>query len=89
MPQNEVDDEVMTLQAQTIQRGEKFKESEVRPRVEQQLEKTMVLSWLESQGSVTLVDAKDFNPEEVLGATPEELAEQLKADEAAKAAGGE
>ena len=85
VPQNEVDDEVMTLQAQAVQRGEKFKESEVRPRVEQQLEKTMVLSWLESQGTVSFVEAKEFNPEEVLGATPEKLAEQLKADEAAKA----
>ena len=31
-PQSEVDDEVMTIQAQTLQRGEKFRESEVRPR---------------------------------------------------------
>ena len=84
--QNEVDDEVMTLQAQALQRGEKFKESETRPRVEAQLEKSMILAWLESQASVTLVEPKEFDPTEVLGATPEELAAKLKADEdAAKA----
>ena len=84
--QNEVDDEVMTLQAQAVQRGEKFKESETRPRVEQQLEMNMVLGWLSSQGQVNLVDPKEFNPEEVLGKTPEELAAELAADEAARAA---
>jgi len=77
VPQNEVDDEVMTLQAQALQRGEKFKESEVRGKVEMQLEKSMVLSWLESQGSVEIVEAKEFDPSEVLGASPEELAAQL------------
>lgn len=40
VPQNEVDDEVMTLQAQALQRGEKFKESEVRPQVEMQAHAT-------------------------------------------------
>ena len=37
--QNEIDDEVMTLQAQALQRKEKFKESEVRPKVAAQLER--------------------------------------------------
>ena len=32
VPQNELDDEVMMMQAQALQRGEKFKESEVRGR---------------------------------------------------------
>lgn len=41
-----VDEEVMTLQAQAMQRGEKFKESETRPKVEAQLQKDMVLDWL-------------------------------------------
>lgn len=77
VPQNEVDDEVMTLQAQALQRGEKFKESEVRPQVEMQLEKKMVLDWLEAQGSIEVVAAKEFDPAEELGATPEELAAAL------------
>ena len=34
----------MTLQAQAMQRGEKFKESEVRPKVEATLERGMVSS---------------------------------------------
>ena len=58
VPQNEVDDEVMMLQAQSLQRGEKFKESEVRPKVEAQLEKTMILSWLEAQGKVRRVQRR-------------------------------
>lgn len=77
VPQNEVDDEVMMMQAQSLQRGEKFKESEARPKVEAQLEKSMVLSWLEANGKVTVVDKKEFDPAEVLGASPEELAKQL------------
>ena len=50
--QDKVDDEIMTLQAQSLQRGEKFKESEVRPKVAAQLEKTMVLDWLEEHAKV-------------------------------------
>jgi hypothetical protein len=66
-----------------VQRGEKFKESEARPKIEAQIERSMVLSWLEGYATVTLVDEKEFDPIEELGATPEELAATLKADEAA------
>lgn len=79
----EVDDEIMTLQAQAVQQGEKFKESETRPRVEQQLERTMVLSWLQSQGSVSVVDAKEFDPAAELGASPEQLAAELAKEKGA------
>jgi len=82
---NEVDDEVMTLQAQAMQRGEKFKEAEVRPRVEAQLEKGRVLSWLQSHATVTFVDAKDFDASEVLGQTPEELAATMRSEAPAEA----
>jgi len=82
--QDEVDDEVMTQQAQAVQRGEKFKESEVRGRIEQQLERTMVLSWLQSQGTVTVVDAKEFDPAAELGASPEQLAAELAAEKKAE-----
>jgi trigger factor len=85
VPRNEVDDEVMTLQAQALQRGEKFKESEVRGKVEMQLEKTMVLDWLESQGTIEIVEPREFDPSEELGATPEELAKMLKSEEAVTA----
>ena len=47
VPRDRVDDECMTLQAQALQRGEKFKESEVRPKVQASLQKAMVLDWLE------------------------------------------
>ena len=83
--QSEVDDEVMTIQAQTLQRGEKFRESEVRPRVEQQLETNMILSWMESHASVTVVDPKEVDATDVLGISPEELAETIKAEEAESA----
>ena len=86
VPQDEVDDEVMTQQAQAVQRGEKFKESEVRGRIEQQLERTMVLSWLQSQGTVTVVDAKEFDPAAELGASPEQLAAELAAEKKAEGA---
>jgi len=82
--QGEVDDEVMTLQAQALQRKEKFRESEVRPKVEAQLEKTMVLNWLESHATISVVEKKEFDPSEVLGASPEELAAKLAAEEAEK-----
>jgi hypothetical protein len=81
VPQAEVDDQVMTLQAQTLQRGEKFKESEVRPRVENELQRRMILDFLESGASVTLVGEKEFDPAEVLGASPEELAASVMAAE--------
>merc|ERR1719238_2013485 len=55
---DEVDEEMMTLQAQSLQRGEKFKESEVRPKVEQTIERNMVLNWLESHAKLTIVDPK-------------------------------
>jgi trigger factor len=83
VPQSEVDDEVMTLQAKAVQQGEKFKESEVRPRVEQQLEKNLILSWLESQGEVAIVDELDVDAEELLGQSPEELAKAMIEEEAA------
>ena len=81
VPQNEVDDELMTMQAQALQQGQKFKESEVRPKIEAQLEKDMVLNWMETQGKVTIVEPKEFDPSDVLGASPEELAAQLRNDE--------
>eukprot|EP00967_Tisochrysis_lutea_P073365 scaffold98222_cov28-Tisochrysis_lutea.AAC.1 len=74
---DDVDDEVITIQAQMLQRGEKFKESEVRPRIEAQLERDMVLDWLQSQAQITEVEpgkATEETPEEILGASPEELA---------------
>merc|ERR1719453_2173344 len=80
---DEVDEELMTLQAQSLQRGEKFKESEVRPQVEQTLERTMVLNWLESNAKLIIVDAKEESVEEMLGQTPEELAEVMRDDPSA------
>jgi hypothetical protein len=67
----------MTIQAQMLQRGDKFKESEVRPRVEAQLERSMVLDWLQSQAIITQVEPGEGaldTPEDLLGASPEELA---------------
>ena len=77
----------MTLQAQALQRGEKFKESEVRPKVQQTLERTMVLDWLQSHAAITVVEPKgeDDAIEEMLGQSPEELAAKMKAEEMAKA----
>ena len=86
VPRSEIDDEVMLLQAQALQRGEKFKESEVRPKVEATMEKNIVLAWLEKNGSVKTVPATEFDPTEVLGVSPEELAKQLKEDEEAEKA---
>jgi len=83
---DDVDDEVMTLQRSALQRGEKFKESEVRPRVEAQLFKDMVLSWLEARSNIKLVREKQVDATEILGISPEELAEKVAADEAAKKA---
>lgn len=87
VPQDKVDDEIMTLQAQALQRGEKFKESEVRPKVQQTLERTMVLDWLQSHAAITVVEPKgeDDAIEEMLGQSPEELAAKMKAEEMAKA----
>ncbi len=76
----------MTLQAQALQRGEKFKESETRPRVQQTLERQMVLDWLQSHAQITIVEPKEESVEDILGQSPEELAATMKADEAAKAA---
>lgn len=83
---DEVDEEMMTLQAQSLQRGEKFKESEVRPKVEQTIERNMVLSWLESHAKLELVDPKEETPEEILGQSPEELAAKIKKNAAPKTA---
>lgn len=73
---DDVDDEVMTQQAQAVQRREKFKESDVRPRIEAELERKMVLDWLRSQASISEVEPGSLTetPEEVLGAKPEDLA---------------
>ena len=79
---DEVDDEIMTLQAQALQRGEKFKESEVRPKVEAQIERSMVLNWLESNSKLTVVDPKEETPEEILGQSPEDLAAKMRESEA-------
>ena len=79
----------MAIQAQTLQQGGKFKESEVRPQVEQQMERKMVLGWIESQGEVNLVDKIEFNPEDELGVSPEDLVEKLKTDGAKEASAGE
>jgi FKBP-type peptidyl-prolyl cis-trans isomerase (trigger factor) len=81
---DEVDQEIMTLQAQSLQRGEKFKESEVRPKVEEQLEREMVLNWLQSNAKLTFVDKKEEDVEEMLGQSPEELAAKMKEDEKKK-----
>ena len=75
----------MTLQAQAMQRGEKFKESEARPKVEVQLEKMMTLDWLEGFATVNVVDPKEQTPEELLGISPEELAASMQDDAAKKA----
>jgi len=75
--QSEVDDQVMTQQAQALQQGQKFKESEVRPKIAAQLEKDLVLNWLSERATVTVVEPKDFDPADVLGASPEELAAKL------------
>ena len=59
----------MTLQRGALQKGEKFKESEVRPKVEAQLEKDMVLNWLEERAKITTVEGEvEVNVDEVLGA---------------------
>jgi trigger factor len=79
---DEVDDEIMTLQAQALQRGEKFKESEVRPKVEAQIERSMVLNWLESNSKLAVVDPKEETPEEILGQSPEDLAAKMRESEA-------
>jgi len=79
LERSRVDDEIVALQAQALQRREKFKESEVRPQVENALEKEMVLDWLQARAQVNLVDPseKEDDVEEMLGATPEELAASM------------
>lgn len=77
--EKEIDDEMMTLQAQAVQRGEKFKPSEVRPKVEAQLEKNLYLGWLEQHSEVELVDEQVETVDDILGASPEQLAESVKA----------
>uniref|UniRef100_A0A7S3FFI3 Trigger factor C-terminal domain-containing protein n=1 Tax=Haptolina ericina TaxID=156174 RepID=A0A7S3FFI3_9EUKA len=83
---DEIDEEVMTLQRGALQKGEKFKESEVRPKVEAQLEKDMVLNWLEERAKITTVEGEvEVNVDEVLGASPEELAKRVVSEEMAAA----
>jgi len=81
VPQDQVDDEIMTLQAQALQRGEKFKESETRPRVQQTLERQMVLDWLQSNARITIVEPAEESVEDILGQSPEQLAAAMKASE--------
>jgi FKBP-type peptidyl-prolyl cis-trans isomerase (trigger factor) len=80
VPRDQVDEEVMTLQAQAVQRREKFKESEVRPRVEMQMEQDMVLDWLSAKAKINMVEPKgeEERIQEDLGASPEELAEKMR-----------
>ena len=47
---------MMTLQAQALQRGEKFKPSEVKANVEAQLEKKMYLNYLQGVSEIILTD---------------------------------
>jgi len=79
--EEQIEDEMMTLQAQAVQRGEKFKPSEVRGKVEAQLEKNLLLGWLEQHANIDLVDEEVETLDDILGATPEELAENVKAVE--------
>ena len=44
----------------------------------------MVLDYVQSQGKVEIVAKKEFDPEEVLGASPEDLAKQMQEEAAAK-----
>ena len=41
----------------------------------------MVLNWLESQSTINVVEKVEFDPAEVLGASPEDLAAKLRAEE--------
>jgi len=77
------------MQAQAMQRGEKFKESEARPRIEAQMEREMVLDWLQAKATIKLVEPGEAEetPEDILGASPEELAAAaLSTDDAPAAA---
>ena len=85
--EEQVEDEMMTLQAQAVQRGEKFKPSEARPKIEAQLEKNLLLGWLETYAEVELVDEEVETVDDILGASPEQLAANVKAAEAAKSGG--
>ncbi|KAL1526621.1 hypothetical protein AB1Y20_015325 [Prymnesium parvum] len=85
---NRVDEEVMALQRGALQRGEKFKESEVRPKVEAQLEKDMVLEWLRERATIRFVEPTEGSEDDVaelLGGSPEELAARVMAEEKAAA----
>mmetsp|Transcript_29851 Transcript_29851/g.88742 ORF Transcript_29851/g.88742 Transcript_29851/m.88742 type:complete len:561 (-) Transcript_29851:341-2023(-) len=84
-----VEDELVSMQAQAMQRGEKFKESEARPRIEAQMEREMVLDWLQAKATIKLVEPGEAEetPEDILGASPEELAAAaLSTDDAPAAA---
>ena len=76
--EDEVEDEMMTLQAQALQRGEKFKPSEVKPNVEAQIEKKMYLNYLQSVSEIILTDEEVETLDDLLGATPEQLAQSVK-----------
>ena len=77
----------MALQRASLQRGEKFKESEVRPKIEAQLEKDMVLDWVKERATITYTDPSEASEDdvaEVLGESPEALAARVLAEEAAE-----
>ena len=76
--EDEVEEEMMTLQAQALQRGEKFKPSEVKANVEAQLEKKMYLNYLQGVSEIILTDEEVETLDDLLGATPEELAQSVK-----------
>lgn len=76
---DEVDDELMMLRKQAMQMKQQFREKDARPRVEQHMQRTKVLDFLRSFGSVTLIedDASDENIVEQELGTPEELAARV------------
>lgn len=84
-PEAAVDEEVMAQQARALQKGEKFKDSEVRPRVVAHLERMKVFDFLESFADITVIEPKDeeTRTEELLGQSPEELGKKLAKKEAA------
>jgi trigger factor len=85
--QEAVNSEIVSRQAQAMQRGEKFKESEVRPRIEAGNQRAVVLDWLASKAEIAMVEkgTKKVDPLDEL-TSPEELVKAIKEREAAKKA---
>jgi trigger factor len=82
---SEIDDELVNQKMQAQQKKEKFSESEMRPRVQETLEKYKALDYLKEKGTITYVDAEgELTEEEIMGETAEELAERLKKEGLAK-----